>query len=513
MNILLDELKYEFESRLKDDENPSFEHVEILTRHNADAPPGTLLVCPLSQAIACGGGENRYFLCARDRIPDDFETEEAMRQISVVKRNMEFLELFNQEHRVFVKINGWVADMQLTVIHNEGIQKLLDLSETPIGNHISVMDSAFRLLAYTAGIPADDPVTSDLIKFGYHTEETVRRFQLARRIEQFEQANDVIVSDDYATSPYVVVKKIIKWNHTDFTYVVMNCNQRPFSAGLTDLFRLFLTYVEICVKNERLHGGASGPHDELMRGLLDGNLDRNECDKQAERVGIPPEGAFDLYVLKLRDTLNTPYVRVISELSAHLADFRFILYNRDIVGLNIYQGSGKADAAPAQQIRRIMEEQIVCCGISSPFYRLWDLRVAYDQACAAIVIGGRGQDPDGGEPDANPDEYRDYWFEDHYIAYMLSYCLAGAADIFTHSFAFEAVRKLREYEAQRGKPPLCRLLEAYLRNERNASKAGEELYMHRNTAIYHIEKIKKLLDVDLDDAELRYKLMLALRTR
>ena len=46
------------------------------------------------------------------------------------------------------------------------------------------------------------------------------------------------------------------------------------------------------------------------------------------------------------------------------------------------------------------------------------------------------------------------------------------------------VAKLEEIDA-------C-VLKAYADNSMNASEAARELFMHRNTLVYHLEKIKKL---------------------
>lgn len=45
----------------------------------------------------------------------------------------------------------------------------------------------------------------------------------------------------------------------------------------------------------------------------------------------------------------------------------------------------------------------------------------------------------------------------------------------------------------------CEILYTYLISERNITKAAEILYMHRNTVIYKLKKIKTLVDVNLDD--------------
>jgi DNA-binding PucR family transcriptional regulator len=42
-------------------------------------------------------------------------------------------------------------------------------------------------------------------------------------------------------------------------------------------------------------------------------------------------------------------------------------------------------------------------------------------------------------------------------------------------------------------------LRAYLENNRSVTRTAQQLYVHRNTVAYRVEKILGVLDVDLDD--------------
>ena len=54
---------------------------------------------------------------------------------------------------------------------------------------------------------------------------------------------------------------------------------------------------------------------------------------------------------------------------------------------------------------------------------------------------------------------------------------------------------------------LCTILKAYLNCDRNAAETARELYMHRNTMLYNISKIEKILGQSLDDNMLRMRLL------
>ena len=58
---------------------------------------------------------------------------------------------------------------------------------------------------------------------------------------------------------------------------------------------------------------------------------------------------------------------------------------------------------------------------------------------------------------------------------------------------------------------LFHTLSVYLRNNGNAKGTSEELFIHRSSLIYRLEKIESLLDVDLNDSETRFNLMMAIK--
>lgn len=77
-------------------------------------------------------------------------------------------------------------------------------------------------------------------------------------------------------------------------------------------------------------------------------------------------------------------------------------------------------------------------------------------------------------------------------------------------FADQVLGKLtREDGGDKGH--LLETLNAYFRCNGNVMQTARELYIHRNTLLYRLDRIRELGEFDLDDAETRLKLQLALR--
>lgn len=69
-------------------------------------------------------------------------------------------------------------------------------------------------------------------------------------------------------------------------------------------------------------------------------------------------------------------------------------------------------------------------------------------------------------------------------------------------YAVEQLAPLLEYDAKYNKN-LLRTLEIYLQTNCSCKKTAEIMYLHRNTLTYQIDKIRSLLGVSLEEAEVR----------
>lgn len=511
LNLLLEELGFSLDR--PHTLNPSFSRVEPYLLGCSDISGESLIISSLSEALLVPKKPGLYFLCVRDRMVDELETEETLEGIFIVHRNLDQRELFNVVNRIFLRLRDWVTQMQISVLDNLGVQYLLDLSEPIIGNHITVLDSSFKLLAYTQHVETDDENLLQLMEQGYHSEETVERMRLHRRIEQFETADesDIIVNDDLAISRYVTAKRVYKshgeLHNYHFASVVMVCCNRPCTDGAVELFSMLLDNIKYYIDKERPVTTGNAPMETFFCELISKTLmNETEAKKRASYLRIPYEGFFELSVLYFDDVINTPTGRFVREMSLKLPNARVILYGSDILILNMNQTQDKSESVKIHRdyLNAIVSEQRGSCGISNSFYSLRDISSAYDQARAAAVTGNRLCKTGGN----NGISF--FFFEEMFLYHLVSHCADTAPELFLNSFAYRAIKTLAQHDSNNG-TKLTKLLSVYLASERNATATCNAMHMHRNTVIYHIEKIKSILDVNLDDEDVRTKLLLGLK--
>ena len=60
--------------------------------------------------------------------------------------------------------------------------------------------------------------------------------------------------------------------------------------------------------------------------------------------------------------------------------------------------------------------------------------------------------------------------------------------------------KIREYD-KINKSEFYDTLDLYLKNDKNAAKTAKDLFIHRSTLFYRLDKIRELFDIELEDWE------------
>jgi hypothetical protein len=506
LKLIMDELGFEADVNLPDDQNPRFSFVELYSETGSDTSGDKLLVCGLSEALNAPRREGLCFLCTRDRMVDDTETPEAMLGITVIRRNMNLRELFNRVLRIFVRVNSWVMKMEQSVSANRGLQELLTLSEPIFRNHIAIQDATFKLLHYTKGIKTTDVVTNKLIQYGYHPPETVQLFQKLRRLEEYEKSYDLVISRDHNTSEYEVIKKMFHSGGFFSILVVMVCCGRPATEGTVELFRKFLEYIQIYVDRDSSLNEGSNAIKTLALDLVMKNVgSREEARIRASYTGFPFEGNFRLLVVSFADEENIPISRLVQSFVAVFPQASVFTHKRNVLILDVERGE------PAQ-VKAVIDQALdtseFLCGVSNRFHCLWEIDIAYEQALMGVDMARRLKS----NAVSSENQQRRYFcqFSDHWIYHLLSAGIKAAPVVYKNSFLFRSLDMLRDYDADHRTDTLS-LLRIYLENERKATIVSSLLHMHRNTVLYHIGKIESILGVSLDDPEVRLKLQLAFK--
>ena len=141
------------------------------------------------------------------------------------------------------------------------------------------------------------------------------------------------------------------------------------------------------------------------------------------------------------------------------------------------------------------EKYHLIAGISNMYRDLRDTAKYYHQAQKSATLGA-----------VYKDSLLNY-FSDIAPKEILSF-MARHEDLL--SFCVPEMMDLLAYDKEKG-TQLTDTLYVYLEHVGSSSRAAKELYIHKNTLLYRISKIKEILQCDLEKGEDIYKLMMSMR--
>ena len=216
------------------------------------------------------------------------------------------------------------------------------------------------------------------------------------------------------------------------------------------------------------------------------------------------DGDFQIFVLETGDldTMDTVERRRLSfqiqiylESISHNASFFYYDSCFVVVVNNVPENAlHEIIASFEQRVQQRMPRQKLAVGVGSILRDLDNLTYSYKRARAAARK-------------ALAEGERIVWFDDMGTERLL-YLVSDPYLI--REMGPDLLKPLIDYDAKNSSD-YVRLLETYLRTDGSIQETASQMYLHRNTVIYRMNNIKKLLNSNLDTTEEKMKHLIACR--
>ncbi len=292
------------------------------------------------------------------------------------------------------------------------------------------------------------------------------------------------------------------------------------AASLTEFDRLVLTYgADVCAiemaKNRAIASAVEQTRGDWIQMWLSGTpADDDLLRVRAQQAGFAAETAYATVVFRAGNesgqsrTLASLVSLVRDDMSRRQLEGAVGSYVDAIVALYPID---EADSSSLSRLRSLVESlrdqlatraprEPVAAGISRTVTGLSALRDAYREAKDAIGIA------------CQLGEHESATFYGDLKLYQLLLALKERNLPQLQQFHVDALGPLLEHDRSR-RSELVRTLTGFFAANGNLARAAQELDVHRNTLVYRLERIADLTKLDLDDADNRLILHLALKTQ
>lgn len=494
-------------SQLEEDIELFFTDIQLYEPNISEKNRDCLYVCRYEDITADILKSKCFFLCVQEEALRPIPPDLSQCVVSVYGEGIRFATVFNRIQRLFFEIREWHKNMHISVIRGDSIQTLLDMSAPIIGNPIVLVDLSFCLLAYTQHITSDDEIYNDLIRRGYHSHQTVEKLTKYRQISDFKTSTSARLGFPQAYSKYPTVTRTFYDGETPGAYLRMICSTKEPSKRVIELFDLMWESVEYYLANDLFSGRVNRSMSEyVLVDFIKGNLPSEEIYmERCKSINLSFTGDYQMLQIHFMDEENASLLYTVEYLQTIILESRPFIYNDNVMVLLHHTKSGLCclhrDEGSYTKLENFLIQNTACAGLSRPFSKMARAKDAYTQTTMAISLGQRLQNV---HPEWNN---RLFCYPDYYTYHMIEAC---SQQMSLESLCDHNLLLLREQDRQKHTEH-TKLLYTYLTQNCRATDTAKVLHMHRNNVIYHIERICQQMEYELEDAEVRLRLLIAFK--
>ncbi len=447
---------------------------------------------PLPSAIP----EDSMLICCREQ---DYSSVSSAKYPIIYTSAFETPELFNAVQTIYDKYNNWIKGMNdlLTEWRNP-LQRILNLCAEVHENMFIVQDTGFKTIAvawsgtFNAGREwdADKIKTSLGMKLPRSVMNIIKEQFPERRDSRKAMHHDLTFTETidvplFSGSIYLGMLSMLQYNR-DFD---------PHDYPVMELLGSYISHVlsvESALKPDNT-GELSSVFTQLLSGKT---IEKETIDSIIGTVGFRMDDSFIVAALSFPTEKETAYINYIQQEITSEIEGSVCCKKKPYLAVMINTSSGADNKETwLDTLRSLTSEFGLRTGLSDSFSGFERCPAFFNEAAAAISLT---------PPSEGPGVYR---FSSIRTRYALKHC-CGELDremLYTDGF-----KRLLKHEETAG-VSYIETLRVLLEENMSMSRAARRLYITRNTLLSRNERLKAVLQEDLNDPDVRFALELSLR--
>ncbi len=431
--------------------------------------------------------------------PSQFEAE-----IVLLSAETNLFKLFNDIMDIFTsnrKLVDSSAALLNSLIKGKGLNYIVQVGSEILGNPVFLVDAASKLLAASSNTNVDDVFWNDLANLGYGIDENLTPYVQTGYADKVAQSARPLMLDSVSPKNLKRIVGKIQVKGRLIGYIAVLENNQKLKEEDIILTELLCDVIASEMQKSKIYNDLAGvKHEFLLMDLLNNRIENEELVRERS-MGLFHSPIKNLYVAAInlyeggRNARFPGYLRWTCE--KLLPECKSVYFNDHIVLL--FNSRSKAQwEETKEKLTEILKKYNISSGLSLIFHDILDTKRHFLQAEKGFRLGQL----------LNRKELL-FNYEDLYIYDLLS-CLKKDinADNFTHPNIVNLIR----YDKSNGTDYYNTLLE-YLLCAGNITKTAGKLFLHRNTVVHRVNRIQEILDMNLEDGDNRFKLLLTYKIK
>ena len=426
------------------------------------------------------------------------QTEEFRKELSgpyiMLNPNISASDVINTVQRIFDRCDDWVEQLNALVLRSGSIQRALKLSADMVGNPLVVMGIDFTLTAESKGNNLSQGVR-------LFTDEMVNLEYMNAYIQDETYKKSIESEVPMLLPAFINGCRMISmnlWTKGEPTHrVVVLETQKKLTEGDKCLVAQLASYLEYIILHEPSFQEKDDLDDVCRTIVTDRTADYLTMSNRLAALGWSSRHEYFCLVLQTargdKEHTAGTICKYIKKQFPHSTSFQ--VHQEIVCFFNLTRTDQTEEEVEASLIYFIRDSYLKA-GYSRTMEGHMNLRRQYLQAKIALDVGGRK---------------KPYVWIHKFDQIVLTYIMEQTtkrlpASMLCHERLLE-LKKLDEIHHSE----YMLTLRTYLEQNLNATQTANEMFIHRSTFLYRLEKIKAVLQSSLEDPDEIFYLNLSLR--
>lgn len=401
---------------------------------------------------------------------------------------------FNLIHREMERSGENLYEQLRRVADREkNLNSVINEAASRLGNPLVLIDEEFRVVGYSTGVPMTDEIWKRNIELGHCDYEFISKVQ---QLVALQKATLTVHPNEVtcAASPYRKFCSNVFLKSVFYGYVIMIEDKVHVTPRLSEIMETVSRVISYTISAYAAYLYQSrGRYERMIYNLIIGTPAERMKD-EVEGLKLPQQMVVCVAAPKKYLGIQYLQTELRNQIFRLYPKVHTIVHDGGIVILYDAADYDEAGHGGFVNERKLAEDESLRLGYSNRFTNVENLRMYYKQACAALSLSARFAEE---EPVCVYSQWQ-----------TLDLLEEAGKHIPLGRYCHPVLHLMRRYDRENDSD-FYTTLQVYLNSACSIKLSAEKLFIHRNTMIYRLEKIRELWELDLTDNDVVVSLQIS----
>lgn len=417
--------------------------------------------------------------------------------IQVALENLEEIaEFMNDMQEIFDTADGWERKIHDLMLEHAGMERLLQVTSEFLQNPLTVIGLDFTFVA-EAGSKYLPPRARLYTDEGLNV-EYVNALLQNETYREMADTHETVMFPAYISGCRSMNRNLFVDEKATHRLILTECRVE-ITQGVICVLDILSEKLEFLLAHEEEETDPDRDIEQIfVRVLSDRTADYMQISRELSELGWGGNHEYMCLILQITylNQQNLSTKAICRYIKKKLGDSVSFLYQDEIVVFFDLTRLGMNQEEVAGKLVYFIRDTYLKAGYSRVMTGHMNLRRQYVQAKTALDVGSRK---------------KPYLWIHYFSQVAMTYILEQATKRLPGTMiCHEGLLELKKHDEE-NQTQYMETLRVYLEQHLSATQAARELFIHRSTFLYRLDRIREILQSDLDDPEEIFYLELSFR--